>query len=228
MQINKILINFSLFYFLVYPSSLLKADNEKFIKAHEIIQRSGNAYKIIIENPDLINFKDYYKKAKAILIFPEIYEGGLFAGIKGGNGILMIKKGGENWSGPFFYTIGGVSLGIQFGLKTGKVIFTIMTEKGLKSVLKERVKFGVDLDAAVANQGVGYSAESTVRLADIYSFSDNIGLFIGGSFEGTYLQPRNDLNKSFHKKIFSSDDILKKNIFPENSENLVSILNHYE
>ena len=78
-----------------------------------------------------------------------------------------------------------------------------MTEKGLKSILRERVKFGVDVDAAVANQGVGYSAESTIRLADIYSFSDNSGLFIGGSFEGSYIQPRNDLNTAFHKKSFS-------------------------
>ena len=45
---------------------------------------------------------------------------------------------------------------------------TIMTNRGLKSVLKERVKFGVDVDAAVISEGVGYSAESTVRLADIY------------------------------------------------------------
>ena len=80
--------------------------------------------------------------------------------------------------------MGGVSFGIQFGLKSSKVILTVMTEKGLKSILRERVKFGVDVDAAVANQGVGYSAESTIRLADIYSFSDNSGLFIGVRSKG--------------------------------------------
>ena len=46
------------------------------------------------------------------------------------------------------------------------------------------------------SDGIGYSAESTVRLADIYSFSDNKGLFLGTSIEGSYLQPRNDLNKN--------------------------------
>ena len=54
---------------------------------------------------------------------------------------------------------------------------TVMTNRGLKSVLKERVKFGVDLDAVVVSDGVGYSAESTLRLADIYSFTDNSGFF---------------------------------------------------
>ena len=58
-----------------------------------------------------------------------------------------------------------------------------MTNRGLKSVLKERVKFGVDVDAVVVSDGIGYSAESTLRLADIYSFTDNAGLFIGSSVE---------------------------------------------
>ena len=37
----------------------------------------------------------------------------------------------------------------------------------------------VDVDAVVITGGVGYSAESTPRFADIYSFSDNEGLFLG-------------------------------------------------
>ena len=65
----------------------------------------------------------------------------VFVGAKGGNGLLLVRKN-NSWSGPFFYTMGGVSFGIQFGLKSSKVILTVMTEKGLKSILKERVKFG--------------------------------------------------------------------------------------
>ena len=120
--------------------------------------------------------------------------------------------------------MGGVSFGIQFGLKSSKVILTVMTEKGLKSILRERVKFGVDVDAAVANQGVGYSAESTIRLADIYSFSDNSGLFIGGSFEGSYIQPRNDLNTAFHKKSFSTEDILNTSVVHPKAISLINVL----
>ena len=140
----------------------------------------------------------------AILIFPEIYEGGLIFGAKGGNGILLIRRSKSNFSGPFFYSIGGVSFGLQLGVKSAQVAMAIMTNRGLNSILKERVKLGVDVDTALINTGIGYSAESTLRLADIYSFSDNAGLFIGGSFEGTYLQPRNDLNKIVHGVELSS------------------------
>ena len=121
---------------------------------------------------------------------------------------LLIKKG-EELTGPFFYSLGGLSFGLQAGAKSGRVVMTVMTHRGLKSILKERVKLGVDVDAVVVEGGVGYSAESTLRLADIYSFSDNKGLFLGTSIEGSYLQPRNDFNKIIHKKELRADDILR-------------------
>ena len=223
MQIKKILTIFTVCFFSSFIYKNLNGQTEKFLDAFEIVQRSENAYKIVIKNSDLENFKSYFKIAKAIIIFPEINEGGLFFGAKGGNGVLLVRKN-NSWSGPFFYTMGGVSFGIQFGLKSSKVILTVMTEKGLKSILRERVKFGVDVDAAVANQGVGYSAESTIRLADIYSFSDNSGLFIGGSFEGSYIQPRNDLNTAFHKKSFSTEDILNISVVHPEATSLVNVL----
>ena len=128
----------------------------------------------------------------------------LIFGAKGGNGVLLIRRSENDFSGPFFYSIGGLSFGLQIGIKSAQVAMTIMTNRGLNSILKERVKLGVDVDTAMINSGVGYSAESTIRLADIYSFSDNAGLFVGGSLEGTYLQPRNDLNNVIHGKEFSS------------------------
>ena len=77
----------------------------------------------------------------------------------------------------------------------------------------------------IINSGIGYSAESTLRLADIYSFSDNSGLFVGGSLEGTYLQPRNDLNQIIHGKEFTSEEILKNKSISKGISNLSKILN---
>ena len=171
------------------------------------------------------DLKDYLKNSRAILIFPELYEGGLIFGAKGGNGILLIRRSETDFSGPFFFSIGGLSFGLQIGIKSAQVAMTIMTNRGLNSILKERVKLGVDVDTALINSGVGYSAESTIRLADIYSFSDNAGLFVGGSLEGTYLQPRNDLNKVIHGKKFSSEEILKDKSIAKGISSLSKILN---
>ena len=208
----------------LFHTNYVFSNNEKKVTATQLIYSSEDSLKNLIKNKELSNLPDYLKNARAILIFPEIYEGGLIFGAKGGNGILLIRRSESNFSGPFFYSIGGVSFGLQLGVKSAQVAMAIMTNRGLNSILKERVKLGVDVDTALINTGIGYSAESTLRLADIYSFSDNAGLFIGGSFEGTYLQPRNDLNKIIHGVELSSDEILSNKSIKKGIGNLSKIL----
>ena len=201
------------------------SENEKKVTAIDLIHSSENSLKNLISNNELTHLNEYLKNSRAILIFPKLYEGGLVFGAKGGNGVLVIRRSEDEYSGPFFFSIGGLSFGLQIGMKSAQVAMTVMTNRGLNSILKERVKLGVDVDAAIINSGIGYSAESTLRLADIYSFSDNSGLFVGGSLEGTYLQPRNDLNKIVHGKEFSSEEILKDKSISKGISNLSKILN---
>ena len=207
-----------------YPN-LSFSDNDKKVTAIKLIHSSESSLKKLIQNVELSSLKEYLKNSRAIIIFPEIYEGGLIFGAKGGNGILLIRRSETEFSGPFYYSIGGLSFGLQVGFKSAQVVMTIMTNRGLNSILKERVKLGVDVDTALINSGVGFSAESTLRLADIYSFSDNAGLFVGGSLEGTYLQPRNDLNRIIHGNELSSDEILKNKSISKEISRLSNILN---
>ena len=221
--------NLKFILFLIFTfsySNLSFSENEKKVTAVELIHSSENSLKNLISNSELTHLTEYLKNSRAILIFPELYEGGLVFGAKGGNGILIIRRTAEEFSGPFFYSIGGLSFGLQVGMKSAQVALTIMTNRGLNSILKERVKLGVDVDTAIMNSGIGYSAESTLRLADIYSFSDNSGLFVGGSLEGTYLQPRNDLNQIIHGKEFTSEEILKNKSISKGIFNLSKILNN--
>ena len=214
------------FFYTLICCNPVYSNSEKRVTAVELIHSSEQLLKSLIPNEEFDNLDEYIENSRAIILFPEIYEGGLIFGAKGGNGILLIRRSEKEFSGPFFYSIGGVSFGLQIGAKSAQVLMTIMTNRGLKSLLKERVKLGVDVDMAMINTGVGYSAESTLRLADIYTFSDNTGLFVGGSFEGTYLQPRNDLNNILHGEEFSSDDILKKKDVSKGIESLAKILNN--
>ena len=194
----------------------------------QLLHSSEQSLKNLLKNTELENLSDYLNNSRAIFIFPEIYEGGLIFGAKGGNGILLIRRSDENFSGPFFYSLGGLSFGLQIGLKSAQVAMTIMTNRGLNSVVKERIKLGVDVDTALINTGVGFSAESTLRLADIYTFSDNSGLFVGGSFEGSYLQPRNDLNKIIHGAQFTSDNVLDNKNISKGINGIIKILNEIE
>ena len=223
------ILKFILFLIFTFSySNLSFSDNDERVTAMKLIHSSEKSLKNLISNSELTNLKDYLQNSRAILVFPELYEGGLIFGAKGGNGILLIRRSETDFSGPFFYSIGGLSFGLQIGIKSAQVAMTIMTHRGLSSILKERVKLGVDVDTAMINSGVGYSAESTIRLADIYSFSDNAGLFVGGSLEGTYLQPRNDLNNVIHGKEFSSKEILENKSISKGISSLTKILNRID
>lgn len=211
-------------FFILINFETLKADSKDDISVTELVQRSIYTFQNLKVNEDIKNFEAYFNNSKAILIFPEIYEGSLIFGAKGGNGILMIRNE-SSWSGPFFYSLGGVSVGLQFGVKIGKVVFTIMTDRGLQSLLKEKIKIGIDLNAAIAHKGIGYSAESTLRLADIYSFSENKGLFLGGSFDGSFIKQRNDLNSVYHGKKFTIEEILSDKEIDLKQNKLTEILN---
>ena len=223
------LLKFILFLICTFSySNLSFSDNDEKVTAMKLIHSSEKSLKNLISNNELTNLKDYLKNSRAILIFPELYEGGLIFGAKGGNGVLLIRRSENDFSGPFFYSIVGLSFGLQIGIKSAQVAMTIMTNRGLNSILKERIKLGVDVDTAMINSGVGFSAESTIRLADIYSFSDNAGLFVGGSLEGTYLQPRNDLNNVIHGKEFSSKEILENKSISKGISSLSKILNRID
>ncbi|MFL2660550.1 MAG: lipid-binding SYLF domain-containing protein [Alphaproteobacteria bacterium] len=214
----------------IYSTNLniAKADNDKKVTAMQLIHSSEQSLKKLLKNTELKKLGDYLNNSRAILIFPEVYEGGLIFGAKGGNGLLLIRRPDESFSGPFFYSIGGLSFGLQIGIKSAQVAMTIMTNRGLNSIVKERIKLGVDLDTALINTGVGFSAESTLRLADVYTFSDNSGLFVGGSFEGSYLQPRNDLNRIIHGMEFTPDNVLDKKDISKGINGLIRILNEIE
>ena len=215
-----------LFFLILTYNTPVNSNSKKKVTAMELIHGSEDTLKKLISNEEFDTLDEYIENARAIILFPEIYEGGFIFGAKGGNGVLLIRRSDNDFSGPFFYSLGGLSFGLQIGAKSAQVIMTIMTNRGLNSILKERVKLGVDVDMAIIKSGIGYSAESTLRLADIYTFSDNAGLFVGGSFEGTYLQPRNDLNSILHGTEFSPDEILNQRKISKGISSLNKILNN--
>ena len=68
---------FLLFSF--FKNDLHSSENDK-INVKQLIVNSQFALEKISNTKDLANFQDYLKNSKAILIFPELYEGGLFFG----------------------------------------------------------------------------------------------------------------------------------------------------
>jgi lipid-binding SYLF domain-containing protein len=168
-------------------------------------------------------------QARAVLIVPALYKGGFIFGGQYGNAVLMAKMPDGNWSYPAFYTMEGGSFGLQIGLESTAVIFTIMSDKGLRSVLNNQFKFGADTGLTVLVVGAGIGASTTSSLdTDIYAFSmTGVGLYGGLSLEGTALSPRESWNAAYYgQDVASRAIVLDNSVSNPRADPLRDILGH--
>lgn len=166
----------------------------------ELVTNSAIAVKRVARTPDIApNVESLLERAVGVMIFPNVLKGAFFIGGEGGSGVLLVKQPDGSWSYPAFYTMGSVSFGLQFGGQSSAVLLIIMTERGLESILRQQVKLGGDVSAAVGPIGAGAEAATTAAMgADIVSYRSNQGLFVGASVKGAVIGRREDWNHSFY------------------------------
>jgi lipid-binding SYLF domain-containing protein len=84
-----------------------------------------------------------------------------------------------------------------------------MTDKAVNAVMKNKVKLGAELSAAVGPVGHEVEAATTTNVGtDIYSYSRNKGLFVGASFEGAVIGARNEWNEIYYGRKVTPEEIL--------------------
>lgn len=138
-------------------------------------------------------------KARAVLIVPELVQGGFIIGASGGRGALLARTSPNNWSYPSFFGMGSGSIGFQIGGKVSEIVFIILTEKGFNAILDHKFKFGAEAGVTLVAVGIGIEGSSTAAVgADIVAYSSSAGLFAGASLEGSYLDADNDWNALYY------------------------------
>ena len=99
--------------------------------------------------------------ARAVLIIPELVQGGFILGAAGGRGVLVVRTKPGDWSFPVFYGMGSGSIGLQIGGKVSEIVFIIRTEKGLTAILDHKFKFGAEAGVTMVAVGIGLEGAST-------------------------------------------------------------------
>jgi|JI10StandDraft_1071094.scaffolds.fasta_scaffold493215_2 lipid-binding SYLF domain-containing protein len=175
----------------------------------EVVDRARITASSMLSHPDYREAQAQMRKAKGVIIIPSLVKGGFILGGEGGSGVLMVRGRDGSWSNPSFVTIAAGSIGLQIGVQTAEVLFLIMTDKGLQSVMKDEFKVGADASVAVGPIGAGVEAGTTANLrADILSFSRTQGLFGGVSFEGSLIKPRLSWNERYYGRPASVREIV--------------------
>ncbi|MGA7278585.1 MAG: lipid-binding SYLF domain-containing protein [Desulfocapsaceae bacterium] len=174
-------------------------------EAEALIDKAALVVKGFSVDPDLEWFRNKVKEAKAVLIIPQSIQGAFFIGGSGGSGALVAYDAASStWGYPAFYTIGSLSIGLQFGGEASEVILLVMTDRGMEKLLTNSFKLGADLTLAAGPVGGGASAAT----ADVLSYARSKGAFAGFSLSGAVVKTKDKFNEAYYGKAVSPTDIL--------------------
>lgn len=160
-------------------------------------------------DPEMASLRRLARTARGLLIMPQLVKGGFIVGGSGGNGVLIAREGVDQpWRGPAFYTVGGVSFGLQIGAEFSEVVMLAMSNRGMTTLLSSSVKLGADANIAIGPVGAGAEAATAGLSADLLVFSRSKGLYGGVSLQGAVVSTRDKLNHAFYGQPVSTTDIL--------------------
>ena len=120
-------------------------------------------------------------QAAGMLMIPRMTKAGFFLGGAYGEGSLLIRNAPVD-----YYSLAAGSYGLQLGVATFSTALFLMNERALREFRqKDGWKLGVDLEAAVINQGETASLDTNTHQESIYALSfSQKGLMLGASIEG--------------------------------------------
>ena len=122
------------------------------------------------------------KRAKAVLVFPNIVKAGLVFGGSYGEGVLT-----KNSQFVGYYNSVSASWGWQAGAESYAYVVFLMSDKAVKYLDETKGwEIGVGPTVVVVNEGVARNLSSSTLKDDAYAFIfDQQGLMASLSIEGT-------------------------------------------
>jgi SH3 domain-containing YSC84-like protein 1 len=156
---------------------------------------------------------DLLRRARAVMIVPELTRGGVIVGGQGGAGVLLARLPDGSWSDPAFFSIGGGTLGLQVGVQQAQLVFFILSEHALDAWLRDQVKFGGQDGIAVfmADQSRTQNALAQGR-ADVVTWAKAVGAYAGITVEGTSVSFNRDDTARYYGAPYSLRDVIQRGV----------------
>jgi lipid-binding SYLF domain-containing protein len=194
-------------------------------------QAQGDQQKLVVESekslsnflrdPDMGWLQQNLRRAKALIIAPEILKAGFIFGGSGGRALVVARDPASGkWVGPAFYVMATGSVGFQAGISVSEGVTLVMTDKGFNSLLATSFKMGGD--ASVAAGPVGAGAKSDI-VADLITFNRAKGVYGGLNFDGTVVTAADDWNQAYYgKKALPPDILVRMSVSNKNADGLLA------
>jgi lipid-binding SYLF domain-containing protein len=182
--------------------------------AANLVDRARITIDDLKKDQEFGNAKELMQHTKAVLIVPSLIKGGFFVGGEGGEGVLLTRAPGDNWSYPAFYTMASASFGLQIGLEQSELVLFIQSDRALKAFMRDEFKVGAEAGLAVVTLGSSAEVATTSggQPADIVVWASSSGAYAGITLNGSIIKPRASWNASYYGHPESVRDIVTKRV----------------
>jgi VCBS repeat-containing protein len=149
-----------------------------------------------------------WQRARGVIILSQFKAGFIF-GVKGGYGVLMVKKPSGHWSLPVLIDASEASLGLQVGAKTVETICILTDDATPRLLFTNRVNIGVDAKAVAGPNSAEYENDATKTfIAPVLVYTKSAGLYAGATVKAGRVQ-RNDIaNFTLYNTSYTMPELL--------------------
>jgi lipid-binding SYLF domain-containing protein len=148
------------------------------------------------------------QQARGIIIVNSFKAGFIF-GVKGGYGVILVKKPDGKWSLPVLINAGEASLGLQFGAKSDETIYVMMDDATPKLLFNGRFNVGVDAKAVAGPKYAEIESMNRAILATpVLVYAKSKGLFAGATVKAGFVSRADETNRFFYKTSYTMPELL--------------------
>ena len=193
----------------VVAAAGLHADDERLKNAATVLTEMSSGGELGIS-------RDFFAKAKCIVVIPGVRKAALGFGGQDGRGYVSCRNAtGTGWSAPGSVRLEGGSVGLQIGASETEVILLVLNDRGADRLLSSRFTIGADAGVAAGPVGRQASAQTDATLtAEILAWSRTRGVYAGLALQGSTLREDSDENRAIYGAERPNKEIVRGTIDP--------------
>ncbi|HMD59783.1 MAG TPA: lipid-binding SYLF domain-containing protein [Opitutaceae bacterium] len=149
-----------------------------------------------------------WQKARGLMILSQ-FKAGLIIGVKGGYGVLMVKRPNGRWSLPVLIDASEASLGIQAGAKNVETVCIITDDATPRLLFTNRFNIGVDAKAVAGPKSAEAESDATKTfIAPVLVYSRSVGLFAGATVKAGHVERNDPANFILYNTSYTMPELL--------------------
>ena len=141
-------------------SSDTKSDTKDEVEQSE---KAARVFDEIMAAPDKAIPENILEDARCVAVFPAVVKVAFGIGGSGGRGLASCRTA-TDWSAPAYLTLGGGSVGFQFGAESTDLVMLFMTENSITRVIANKLELGADASVAAGPVGRQAGASTDLKL----------------------------------------------------------------